>query len=183
MNPFPAEEDEADSPPERFYGKFRGLVFNNRDPEQRGRIQVIVPDISTVIPTTWALPCVPVGGMQSGIFSVPLVGAGVWVEFEQGDPDYPIWTGCFFGSAAEVPPMARGIATATVPGITLQTPLQNGITISDAPGPTGGILIRAANGASIAINDVGITLSTGQGALVTMQSNTVDINGSALTIV
>jgi hypothetical protein len=46
-----------------------------------------------------------------------------------------------------------------VPGITFQTPLQNGVTISDVPGPTGGILIRAASGASIAINDVGITIS------------------------
>jgi hypothetical protein len=51
------------------------------------------------------------------------------------------------------------------------------------PGPTGGILIRAASGASIAINDVGITISNGRGAIITMQGNTVDVNGGALTII
>jgi uncharacterized protein involved in type VI secretion and phage assembly len=166
----------------RYYGKYRGTVVSNLDPMQMGRIQAIVPDVSTFIPTTWAMPCLAVTGMQTGMFTVPVLGSGVWIEFEQGDPDYPIWVGGFFGSAAEVPSMAK----TTPPGvtaITLQTPLQNGLTISDVPGPTGGILIRAASGASIAINDVGITISNGRGAIITMQGNTVDVNGSALTII
>ena len=166
----------------RYFGKYRGSVVNNLDPMQLGRIQAMVPDVSNVLPTTWALPCLPVTGMQTGVFTVPIVGAGVWIEFEQGDPDYPIWVGGFFGSAAEVPPMAK-IAPPGVPAITFQTPLGNGITISDVPGPTGGILIKASSGASIAINDVGITISNGLGASITLQGNTVDVNGSALTII
>ena len=82
-----------------YYGKYRGMVLNNIDPLQQGRLQVQVPDVAGLIPTSWAMPCVPVAGIQNGMFALPIVGSGVWVEFEQGDPDYPIWVGCFWGSA------------------------------------------------------------------------------------
>ena len=110
------------------------------------------------------MPCVPVAGIQNGMFALPMIGSGVWVEFEQGDPDYPIWVGCFWGSAAEVPALAR----ATPPGvqaITLQTPLQNGITVSDLPGPTGGIMLKSATGATLIVNDTGIYIQNGKGAI------------------
>jgi len=167
---------------QRYFGKYRGIVTNNLDPMQMGRIQALVPDVAGMVPSTWAMPCLPVAGGQGGMFTVPVAGSGVWIEFEQGDPDYPIWVGGFFGSAAEVPSMAK-TAPPGVPAITLQTPLQNGITISDVPGPTGGILIKASSGASIAINDVGITISNGRGAIITMQGNSVDVNGGALTVI
>src|SRR5258707_12387304 len=91
---------------EKYYGKYRGTVLNNVDPMQMGRIQVMVPDVSNVIPSSWAMPCVPIAGKQMGAYVVPQVGAGVWVEFEQGNPDYPIWVGGFWGSAAEGPALA-----------------------------------------------------------------------------
>src|SRR5262245_47966845 len=97
----------TDEEQERYFGKYRGTVINNVDPEQRGRIQAIVPDVNSVIPGTWAMPCVPVGGIQMGFFTVPPIGSAVWMEFEGGDADYPIWSGCFWGSAAEVPALAR----------------------------------------------------------------------------
>ena len=61
----------------KFYGKYRGTVVNNIDPEQRGRIQAIVPAVSNVIPTSWAMPCVPMAGKEQGVFMVPQLGAGV----------------------------------------------------------------------------------------------------------
>ena len=70
-----------------------------------------------------------------------MIGSGVWIEFERGDHDYPIWVGGYWGSAAEVPVLAHAVPPG-VPGITLQTPLKNGLVISDMPGPTGGILIQ-----------------------------------------
>jgi len=170
--------DPAES--QKFYGKYRGVVVNNIDPMQIGRLQVLVPDYS-IIPISWAMPCLPVGGIQMGIFTVPPPGAGVWIEFEQGDPDYPIWVGCFWGSAAEVPAMAR-LVPPGVPGITMQTVLQNGIMISDVPGPTGGILLKTATGALISINDVGITISNGKGAIIAMNGPAVNINAGALTV-
>lgn len=167
---------------QRYYGKFRGTVVNNVDPMQIGRIQVMVPDVSNVMLSSWAMPCAPVAGINMGMFTVPLIGAGVWVEFEQGDPDYPIWVGCYWGTAAEVPLLSRTVLPA-VPGITLQTPLKNGIVISDVPGPTGGIQIQTATGAMISVTDIGIMISNGKGAVINLTGPTVDINLGALTVV
>ena len=166
----------------RFYGKYRGTVINNVDPMQIGRIQVMAPDVSNVMLSSWAMPCVPVAGLNMGMFTVPLIGAGVWVEFEQGDPDYPIWVGGFWGMAAEVPMLSHMVPPA-VPGITLQTPLKNGIVISDVPGPTGGIQIQTATGAMISVTDIGIMISNGKGAVINLTGPTVDINLGALTVV
>lgn len=164
------------------FGKYRAVVINNIDPLQIGRVQVMVPDVGAVIPTSWAMPCVPTAGINAGFFAVPIIGAGVWIEFERGDPDYPIWVGCYWGSAAEVPVLAHAVPPG-VPGITLQTPLKNGLTISDVPGPTGGILMQTTTGAMISVSDVGITISNGKGAVITMTGPTVDVNLGALTVI
>jgi hypothetical protein len=169
-----------DNAPKKYYGKYRGTVINNLDPMMIGRIQVIVPDVS-IIPGTYAMPCAPLAGIQNGMFAVPIIGSGVWVEFEQGDPDYPIWTGCFWGTAAEVPAFAL-IVPPVVPGITLQTPLQNGIQVSDVPGPTGGIVLKSTTGAMIIVNDTGIYIQNGKGASIFMVGPTVTINAGAMVI-
>jgi hypothetical protein len=166
----------------RYYGKYRATVFNNIDPEQRGRIQAIVPDVSGLVPTSWAIPCVPIAGKQSGVYVVPQIGSGVWMEFEQGDPDYPIWTGCFWGIAAEVPALALAGNPAS-PSIVLQTGLQNSIVISDLPGPTGGIMLKSPTGASIIVNDTGIYIQNGKGASLTMIGPAVNINNGAINVV
>ncbi len=117
----------------RYYGKYRGTVINNVDPEQRGRIQAIVPAVQGLVPMGFAMPCVPLAGKQEGTFMVPQLGAGVWIEFEQGDPDYPIWVGGFWGAFAEVPPAAL-VPPPIPPGQTIvfQTTLQHSVIISDA---------------------------------------------------
>lgn len=164
-----------------FYGKYRGVVLNNIDPMQIGRLQASVPDVA-VIPSTWAMPCVPWAGIATGVFTVPPIGAGVWIEYERGDPDYPIWVGGYWGTAAEVPVMARAVPPGLA-GFTIQTTLKNGITISDTPGPTGGILMQTTTGAMISISDIGIVISNGKGAIINMTGPTVDVNVGALTIV
>ena len=167
---------------QRYLGKYRGTVVNNVDPMQIGRIQAIVPDVSNVVPTSWAMPCVPAAGINTGVFTVPQIGAGVWIEFEQGDPDKPIWVGGYWGTAAEVPVLARLVPPA-VNGITLQTTLKNGIVVSDTPGPTGGILIQTTTGAMISVSDVGIVISNGKGAVINMLGPSVDVNVGALTVI
>ena len=167
---------------QKYYGKFRGTVINNIDPMQMGRLQVLVPDVSGLLPTSWALPCFPVTGIQMGVWVLPLIGAGVWVEFEQGDPDFPIWSGCFPGSTADLPALALTGNPAS-PSIVLQTGLQNTIMISDVPGPTGGILLKTTAGAMISISEVGITISNGQGATIMLTGPTVNINAGALTVI
>jgi uncharacterized protein involved in type VI secretion and phage assembly len=166
----------------RYFGKYRGTVVNNVDPMQMARLQVMVTDVSGVIPSTWALPCFPIAGKQMGAYFVPQVGSGVWVEFEQGNPDYPIWTGCYYGSAAEVPALALAGNPAS-PSILLQTTAQNTFVISDLPGPTGGIMLKSASGATLIVNDTGIYLQNGKGASLVMTGPTVTLNNGAFTVV
>jgi uncharacterized protein involved in type VI secretion and phage assembly len=166
---------------QKFLGKFRGMVLNNIDPQQIGRVMVMVPDVSNVIPSTWAMPSLPLAGIQMGMQVIPPIGAGVWVEFEQGNPDYPIWSGCWWGSAAEVPPLALAGLPGS-PNILLQTTGQNTLMISDLPGPTGGIMIKSTTGAMLLINDIGITISNGKCATIAMVGPTVTINQGAMVI-
>jgi uncharacterized protein involved in type VI secretion and phage assembly len=177
----------------KFYGKYRGTVFNNLDPLQLGRIQALVPDVFGLIPSSWAMPCVPIAGKQQGIFVLPQIGSGVWIEFEQGEPDYPIWVGGFWGIVAEVPALA--LAPPPIPpgqNIVVQTTLQNTIIVSDAaPTPaTGGIVLKSTTGATIVVNDSGIYIQNGKGAAILMAGTSltitgapVNINNGALTIV
>lgn len=164
----------------QYVGKHRGTVLNNVDPQQIGRLQVTVPDVPLAL-SSWAMPCFPATGIQSGTWAIPSVGAGVWVEFEQGDPDYPIWTGCYYGTAGEVPALALA-APPALPNIVLQTTGQTALMLSDVPGPTGGILLKTLTGALISINDAGITLSNGKGATIVMAGPSVTVNAGALVV-
>jgi uncharacterized protein involved in type VI secretion and phage assembly len=166
----------------KFYGKYRGTVINNIDPMQIGRIQVMVPDVSNFIPTSWAMPCLPIAGKQMGMFVMPQIGSGVWVEFEQGDPDFPIWIGCFWGLVAEVPALALA-GNPVSPSIVLQTTLQNTVVVSDLPGPTGGIMLKSTTGATLIVNDTGIYIQNGKGASIVMVGPSVTINQGALVVI
>jgi uncharacterized protein involved in type VI secretion and phage assembly len=169
----------------QYWSKYRGTVVNNIDPEQRGRIQVIVPAVTGLTPSSWALPCVPVAGISEGFFAVPPLTASVWIEYEEGDPDKPVWVGGFWSQASEVP-MAATAPPAIPPGqnIVIQTSLQNSIAISDsAPTPaSGGITLKSTTGASIVVNDSGIYISNGKGAEITMVGPTITVNQGALVI-
>jgi hypothetical protein len=91
-----------------FHGKYRGLVALNVDPLNLGRLKAIVPEVLGEVPSGWALPCAPYAGTGSGFFAVPPIGAGVWIEFEAGDPSRPIWTGAWWGTG-DVPMDERGV--------------------------------------------------------------------------
>jgi Type VI secretion system/phage-baseplate injector OB domain len=188
--------DEQTGALTRYYGKYRGTVLTNVDPEQRGRIIALVPDVLGITPSNWAHPCVPIAGKQEGTFMVPQIGAGIWIEFEQGDPDYPIWVGGFWGALAEVP-AAASIPPAILPGqnIVIQTTLQHLLILSDAqpipmetavPAPTppgtGGIVLRSPSGAMIVVNDAGIFINNGKGASVELVGPSVMINKIALVV-
>jgi uncharacterized protein involved in type VI secretion and phage assembly len=166
---------------QKFYGKYRGTVLNNVDLEREGKIQVQVPDVLGPGISSWARPCLPFSGIQQGMFVAPNIGSGVWVEFEQGDQDYPIWVGGFWGSAAEVPALAQ----ATPPGLQsfcINTIAQNTLLLSDMPGPTGGFLLKTTTGAIISVSDAGILISNGKGATILMAGPSVTINAGALVV-
>lgn len=89
---------------ERRYGKYRAFVADNEDPENRGRLRLVIPSVLGDAETGWALPCFPFGGGKSyGWFAVPEKEAQVWAEFEEGDISRPIWTGVFWQQKDEAP--------------------------------------------------------------------------------
>jgi hypothetical protein len=169
------------SEPTKYYGKYRGVVLNNVDPMSIGRLQVQVTDVAGLIPVSWAMPCFPMTGKQMGAYTIPQPGAGVWVEFEQGDRDYPIWSGSWYGSAADVPVLALA-GPPVSPNIVFQSTLQHAIVISDVAGPTGGIMLKAATGATIIVNDTGIYIQNGKGASIILSGPSVTINNGALVV-
>jgi Type VI secretion system/phage-baseplate injector OB domain len=89
-----------------FFGKYRGKVTQNKDPLHLGRVQVTVPAIYGDGRNSWAMPCTPYAGKDIGFFTVPPIDTNIWVEFEGGDPDHPIWSGCFWGED-QLPKNAR----------------------------------------------------------------------------
>lgn len=88
--------NESSTQPVHFYGKNRGRVVDNNDPQQLGRLKAHVPEVLGEEDSGWALPCVPYAGDGSGLYTIPEPGTGVWIEFEAGDPSRPIWSGCWW---------------------------------------------------------------------------------------
>src|ERR1051325_5873787 len=121
-----------------FYGKFRGVVTNNRDPLMMGRVRAKVQDVLGDKESGWAMPAVPYAGKKVGLFLIPPTDAAVWIEVEHGDPDYPIWTGCFWAQGE--PPVLPALAEKKV----LKTDSAT-ITIDDTPG-IGGVTIETQSG-------------------------------------
>lgn len=169
-----------------FVGKYRATVYLNTDPENRGRLQLMIPDVLGPMPSTWAEACTPLAGPTGppmGVYMVPPVGAGVWAEFERGDMNYPIWTGCRWGAQSDIPPMARaGLPVA--PNIVVQTLAQHSLVLSDSPPSpaTGGIVLKSTTGAMIVVNDSGIYINNGKGASITLVGPSVTINNGALAV-
>jgi hypothetical protein len=181
------DPDAQDPDPEvrkRFFGVYRGTVVENIDPLQQGRLMVSVADVYGMLPGTWAMPCVPIAGPQMGTsFVPPPIGSSVWVEFEQGDPQMPVWVGCFWGTPFTQGILAHITELVATPAMTLET-LTSGIGVSDAPTliPGGGnISIYAAKGAvSIILNPTGITITA---PMVNIMTPKFTVNGAQFTVV
>lgn len=190
--------DPADEA-QRFYGKYRGQVLINVDPLNLGRITAMVPAVFGVIPSGWALPALPLAGVLMGLFAVPAIGSWVWIEFEGGDPEHPIWSGCFWGEG-ETPLPAKVPAPPPGVKVVLQTQTGHNIVVDDTPG-AGGILLTAAPGVPgaspmVSVTPIGIILQvpgctvtltsaglTITAPTVTVTGNPVAINGTALVVV
>jgi uncharacterized protein involved in type VI secretion and phage assembly len=160
-----------------FYGKYRGIVEDNSDPTHIGRVRASVPDVYGDNQSGWAMPCAPFGSSGAGFFALPAVGAGVWIEFEQGDPDYPIWSGCWWGAASELPSTLQPSPADQVKIITTGGA---SVTLSDVPG-SGGITLETADGAKIAMTSEGIEISNGQ-AKIKLSGPSVSLNDGALEV-
>lgn len=161
------------------FGKHRGKVVNNVDPLNLGRLQVTCPPVLGEGRASWAMPCTPYAGDGVGWFAVPPNEANVWVEFEGGDPDYPIWTGCFWDTGQlPVQPALPSTKMWKTDGLTLK--------IDDLPG-AGGVTIEVGapvvpSTLKISLTASGIVLTNGA-ASIKLSPATVSINDGALEVI
>ncbi|MCP4657392.1 MAG: phage tail protein [bacterium] len=169
----------------KYYGKYRGFVADNADPEQRARLRLRVPSVLGDAVTGWALPCLPFGGLaDQGLFVVPEVGSQVWVEFEEGELSQPIWTGTFWQQSGD-PPAEAALEQPTTR--LLKTPSGHLLQFDDAEGEEKFHLEHPA-GATVEIDAQGsVALTDAQGAHLTLDAEagelTVeDANGNRMTM-
>jgi len=170
----------------KLYGKFRGFVVDNQDPEKRARLKLKIPSALGETETGWALPCIPFGGIAGfGLFLVPEVDTQVWVEFEEGEISRPIWTGTFWQKQGDPPAEAtEGDGTTTR---LLKTPGGHLLRFDDEKDKEK-IQILHPKGTEVAIDEKGIlTLTDSGGSKVTMDPDAgkllvEDSNGNTLTM-
>jgi hypothetical protein len=164
----------------KLFGKYRGTVVSNIDPKRQGRLLVEATDALSLFPSNWAMPCVPIGGLQFGAYLVPPPGAGVWVEFEQGNPSKPIWTGFYAASTAD-PPATAQLTTPGAPVMVLGTIGKATLAISDVPIPPlmkgPGIMLQSGV-STLVVDTVGVHITA---PLVEINGMTA-INKNALVV-
>ena len=155
-------------------GKYRGKVENNVDPNHKGRIQISVPAVFGQSASSWAMPCVPYAGDGVGFFAIPPNGASVWIEFENGDPELPIWSGCFWDAGDSVP------ASPDVPEKKVFKTENCTLTLDDSKGGSGGVTIEMGT-AKITIDPNRIEIKRGSWS-IKITDTSVSINDGALEV-
>jgi hypothetical protein len=164
----------AEAQRRRFYGKYRGVVEDVADPDKLGRIRAYVPDVyGEDVLSPWAMPCLPLAGKKHGLICLPEKEDGVWIEFEKGNRNLPVWTGGWWGKNDELSddlgkPLARTFVTSAGHRITI-----------DDDGKK--ILIKHADGANVEMTNSSMTLECKSGKVV-LDNSGVAINGSSLTV-
>jgi len=158
----------------QYYGKYRGKVENNVDPQLIGRIQVSCPAVLGSGRMSWAMPSAPYAGSGVGLFAIPPNGANVWVEFEGGNADFPIWSGCFW-ALGDLPP------DVAVPQKKVFKTDNATLTLSDLPGPLGGVTIETKDGKKITMNTLSIEITDGKWS-IKLTPASVSINNGALEV-
>ena len=172
----------------RRFGKYRGTVVDNEDPQGRGRIKLQVPAVLGEL-EVWAMPCVPFAGDKVGFFSPPNPGDGVWVEFEGGDLSHPIWTGCFWADG-ELPQSSGSNDRVWSTGeVTLR--LIEGEEPQLALEIEGGATLRLvaseidadAGGSVLHVEGAQVTVEANSGGKVEVGSSKTTVNDGALEVV
>lgn len=157
----------------QYFGKYRGTVSNNIDPLLQGRLQVSVPAVLGTDGLSWAMPCVPYAGPGVGFFFIPPKDANVWVEFEGGDPDYAVWTGCFWGLGQAPVPALPGQKVLKTDSFTL--------TINEIVPAASLVTIETSSGAKLSFTPVGAELSVSAGTLA-LSGLQITLNNDALVV-
>lgn len=160
----------------RYYGKYRGTVVDTADPTKRGRLKVRVPAVMGD-KELWAMPCAPYAGDAIGFFALPPVETSIWVEFEGGEINQPIWAGCFWKDGEiDGADATESIAFWKTPGVTIRID-------NDA----GSMEIETSGGSKITIKGDSIKIEapevelSGNGGTAKVSASGFDAMNGALT--
>ena len=160
-----------------YFGKYRGKVELNLDPELRGRIQVSCAEVLGDGKLAWAMPCVPYADTGAGWFAIPPIGADVWVEFEGGRKESPIWSGCFWGLPATAPtPLGEPVKMFKTAGFT--------VTVMDLPPAFATMDIEMNPGPfpfKLSVGPAGVSIEYGA-SKIALDGISVSINNGALEV-
>ena len=176
----------AEKAERRYYGKYRGTVVDNQDPARLGRLKLSVPSVlGPSVVTGWATPCAPYGGAaDQGFLFIPERKAGVWVEFEEGDLEFPIWVGTYWtkpdsGSQVPKPQNDDGTEQDEVQDPPtrkiIKTKKGHTIQLEDADGHESVLVREGGQGHLVTMNKDGITITDAVG-------NSIEMTGSAMTL-
>jgi hypothetical protein len=181
----------------RHYGKYRGTVVDNNDPKKMGRLRLRVPNaLGPDVVTGWATACIPYGGAdQQGCLFIPALDAGVWVEFEGGDREFPIWSGTYVSmpdgsTEAPKPNNADGstgeIGSDPASCKTIKTAAGHTLQFEDATGTETIHLQHGVHGHRVTLDKSGVAVTEGEGGhSITMDSQAITLQykgGDAITI-
>lgn len=174
MDEFTAIEKTVRQQQNRYYGKYRGFVSDNADPEKLGRCKLVVPSVLGDTVTAWALPCTPYGGAANiGFLAVPPVGAQVVAEFMEGDVSSPLWTGAFWRKADELP---EEFAVNSEPSAkVMRTESGHVLVFEDKSGDEKITLKSSAAAIVEMISDGSVSITDSGGATVTLDANASEI--------
>ena len=167
----------------KYYGKYRGTVTNNKDKKKLGRIKAKVPDLLKDKETGWAFPCLPYGGTNdTGLFVIPEEGSNVWIEFEAGNLSYPIWSGTWWAEPSgksETPSESQNIPPDVK---VLKTKSGHRIEMHDKEGQEK-IIITNKDGSIIKMDSTGTAISSDSGkSLVKLDSQGITLSRGAKSV-
>lgn len=161
---------------QRHYGKYRGVVVDNEDPLGQGRVSVKVPSVLGE-QVLWALPCTPYAGPGIGWFGVPPTDARVWVEFEGGHRNHPIWAGCFWGEGELPDDAGPDVVLLRTPGAVIRIE------------ESGTVEVETSGGAKLVLSGSEITMeapairSSANGGVTELSAAGFDAMNGALKVI
>ena len=194
-------------PATRWYGVYPAIVRDNDDPENLGRVKVLLvwaPDSAGIVGLEkgqqyegWARLTTFMAGQDRGAWFIPEINDEVLVAFEGGHPGRPFVIGSLWNDQ-DIPPAAMDsqrqnnvkllksragieIEISDANGdeyIQIQTPGGRRLRLTDYAG--GSIKIEDSGGNSIELKNTGITLSSS--ATVRIDASTIELTTAMIDV-
>jgi hypothetical protein len=154
-----------------YYGKYRGIVTEVADPENRCRIRATVPAVLGEHPCGWAMPALPWAGNGHGVVMLPAIGSGVWIEFEAGRLNNPIWSGAWWAAGQRPEPQGDAVRV-------IVSEQGHSIVIDDEANE---LVITHGGGPSIKLTSSAIVLACG-GCELRIGTQDISLNGGLVKV-